>query len=200
MCAFFRKAKAARKVARRVRKAKKRKRKKAKRQLRAERRKEKKLKKAEKKKAEQEKKDKGKEAPTPVADGSLANGAAATSAAAATTATLASASGPAGPDDTTGSAHEPSSIPQVDTGKVLSPEVQAAFTRLAEALEGDPNQLERMVNDHLARRYPREIDPDEHTILPRRAIIQSAATTAAQVAIAMRDREEGAQGPPETHI
>lgn len=199
MSAFFRKAKAAKKVARRIRKAKKRKRKKAKRQLRAERRKEKKLKKAEKKekkKAEQEKKDKGKEAPTSVVDGSLASGAAATSAAAATTATLASASGPAGPDDTTRSAPELSSIPRVDTGKPLSPEVQAAFTKLAGALEGNPNQLERMVNDHLARRSPREIDPDEHTILPRRVIIHSAATTAAQVAIAMRDREEGAQGPP----
>lgn len=200
MSAFFRKAKAAKKVARRVRKAKKRKRKKAKRQLRAEKRKEKNLKKAEKKKAKkrakQEKKGKGKEAPTMVADGSLASGAAATSAAAATTATLASASVPAGPDDKTGSAPKPSSIPQVGTGRPLSPEVHAAFTTLAEALEGDPNQLERMVSDHLARRSPKEIDPDVHTILPRRAIMHSAATTAAQVAIAMQHREEGAQGPP----
>ena len=189
MSAFFRKAKAAKKVARRVRKAKKRKRKKAKRQLRAE-------KKKAKKRAKQEKKGKGKEAPTMVADGSLASGAAATSAAAATTATLASASVPAGPDDKTGSAPKPSSIPQVGTGRPLSPEVHAAFTTLAEALEGDPNQLERMVSDHLARRSPKEIDPDVHTILPRRAIMHSAATTAAQVAIAMQHREEGAQGPP----
>jgi hypothetical protein len=202
MCAFWRKARAARKVAKRVHKRKKKKKKKAKRQLRAERRKEKKLKKAEKKKAKKEKKEKAKDAPTATDATAAGDKAVEATMAVAAAATVASTVHTPPPAEKPLVKSPPVSAPVIIGSVSISPEAEQALAKLTQILTDPEVDL-----DHLAyrirannggRRSPEVVVPQDWYFLSKAEIVRSAAITSAQMALFLKDISDEGMAPDQT--